>query len=165
MKAWRFGALAAGAVAIVATFGVPGSASAQATSGQEHFTLILRGNGAGGRVDATGVFNASGKDVENNPGAVTGTSTFTFKHGSIFVSHTDDPGGTQNFDPATCVATFHNTGDFTLTGGTGVYEGISGHGEFRVNGRLGFAHTKKGCGNDPISGNTIVQADGPVSLA
>jgi hypothetical protein len=158
MKRWRIGALAAGAVALVAALGMPATALAETTTGQEHFTIVLTHPNSG-PVDATGAFNARGRDTEG-----TTTSTFVFHKGTIDVTHIDDPGGSQRFNPATCVATFRGTGDYTLTGGTGAFNGITGHGEYSFHGTLGFAHTKTGCGDNQISGVTIIEAHGPLSF-
>src|SRR5579884_1318731 len=165
MRGWRIGALAFAASAFVATLGMPGTAFAQVKSGPEHFTIIEL-TSDGGPVNATGVFNKPGTDEEHNANSnsPTGTSTFTFVNGKIFVTHTDNPGGSQSFNPVTCVLTISGTGSYTITGGTGRYSDVEGHGTYTYHGRFGFAHKPSGCGNNVRVGNIIVQAHGPISF-
>jgi hypothetical protein len=165
MNRFRIGALAAGAVALLATLGMPGTALAAATSGHEHFTIVLPQQSSGS-VDATGAFNARGTDSEVSTSATSGTSTFVFPAGMFKVTHTDNPGVSQRFNPKTCVASFRGSGDYTIIkdNRTGAFVGITGHGEYNVHGKLGFAHTPTGCGNNPISGVTIIEAGGPLSF-
>jgi len=150
----------AGVIALAVTIGMPGAASAQANAGREHFTIVQNGP-HGGPVYATGLFNANGTNVEHgNQNGPTGTGTFIFPNGTIVARHTEDPGGSDHFDPVHCVVTFSGTGHYTLLRGTGAYASVSGHGEFTVHGRLGFAHTATGCSHQQVSGVVIVEAHG-----
>jgi hypothetical protein len=74
---------------------------------------------------ATGVFTAGG--VLISTGATTGTfksatGTFKVKHHAVH--------GTQSINSKTCLLTVSGTGTFKLSGGTGSYAGISGHGVY-----------------------------------
>ena len=161
MNRFRVGVAAFGAVTVLAVAGMPGQASAQA-GGFEHFT-ITQSSPNGGPVLAYGAFNASGIDVEHGTNPSMGTGTFHFPNGTVNASHTSDPGGTMNFNPVTCVGHFTGTGDYTITGGTGAYWGIRGHGEYTLNGTVIAAHTAHGCGQQ-IGQLVIVQAQGGVSF-
>ncbi len=149
--------------AIVMLGGFAGPASATRAGGTQRFTIILTGP-TGGLVLARGAFTAAGRDVENQTSATTGTSAFTFADGTITASHTDDPGGRSSFNPAACVGRFSATGTFVVTGGTGAYAGISGHGTYRVHGFFIEARTPTGCGAQ-IGGLTVIRAAGPVSFS
>jgi hypothetical protein len=162
MNRFRAGALALSAATVLAVMGLPGQAMAASTAGTEHFTIVLS-SPSRGPVLAYGAFNAKGTDVEGRKTGATGTSSFQFANGNIAVRHTDDPGGTFTFNPKTCVGHFTGTGDYVLTGGTGAYKGIDGHGEYTVSGTQIGAHTANGCSKQPIGGLTIVHASGWVS--
>jgi hypothetical protein len=54
--------------------------------------------------------------------------TFSFPKGKIFLKAVD--AFNWNPDLATCTATEHSAGPYTITGGTGAYHGIRGHGTF-----------------------------------
>ena len=162
MNRFRVGAAAFGAVTVLAVAGMPGQALAQSAGGFEHFT-ITQSSPSGGPVLAYGAFNASGTDVEHGTNPSMGTGTFHFPNGTVNASHTSDPGGTFHFNPVTCVGHFTGTGDYTLTGGTGAYRGIRGHGEFTLNGTAISAHTAHGCGQQ-IGQLVIVKAQGAVSF-
>jgi hypothetical protein len=164
MNRFRAGAVALGAATVLAVVGLPGQAMAASTAGTEHFTIVLS-SPSGGPVLAYGAFNAQGSDVEGPVIGRTGTSSFQFPTGTIAVRHTDDPGGTSTFNPKTCVAHFTGTGDYVLTGGTGAYKGIDGHGEYTVRGTQIGAHTATGCSTQPIGALIIVHVSGPVSFA
>jgi len=127
----------------------------------EHITIVQT-TATGGSVLASGAFNAAGANVSHG----NTSDTFKFSKGNINVSHTPDPGGTSNFNVHTCVGHFTQTGDYHLTGGTGVYSGIEGHGTYSLNGTLIFAHTAGAhpCSRQPIGQLVIVHAQGPVSF-
>jgi hypothetical protein len=52
----------------------------------------------------------------------------------------------------------------SITGGTGAYRGIAGHGEYAFNDTFIFAHTPTGCSKNVTRTVIIVHAGGPVSL-
>jgi len=141
--------------------GLPGRAVAETAGGTEHFTIVTTG-GSGGPALASGVFNAAGTDVPHG----NTKDTFKFPKGNVNVTHTADPGHTFHLNSDTCVGHFTETGDYHLTGGTGAYSGIEGHGDYALNGTLVFAHTAgtHPCSRQPIGQLIIVNAQGPVSF-
>ncbi len=164
MNRFRLSALALGAAAtMLGVAGQPAQAMAASTTGTEHFIIVIDGSGPG-PVQAFGLFNAQGSDIERQSSSSTGTSTFVFSNGKVKVQHTDNPGGTQTFNKKTCEGRITASGNFATTGGTGAYAGISGHGTYGVIGTLITAHTASGCGKTPIGEILIVRATGTISL-
>jgi hypothetical protein len=80
-------------------------------------------------VEATGPITGIGPATSNDD--ATGTMvplTFSFPNGKLFLkAHV-----TFNWKPdlATCTATRHGTGSYTITGGTGSYHGMTAHGTY-----------------------------------
>jgi hypothetical protein len=156
---------ATGAVALSA---LPAASAAPAhtrpaASGTEHFQLMST-NGDTNRapVIATGLFTAGGRDhVVNNS-----TDKFVFPKGTITVKHS--PGkGPQSFNPRTCLLRVNQHGTYKITGGTGAYAGITGHGSYHrpilgvaARGANGKCTMKK----RPVAIELEIQARGPVSL-
>lgn len=80
-------------------------------------------------VQATGPITAIGSAKANDDAPGTAVPlTFSFPDGKVFLKAIDP----FNWKPdlAACTATEHSTGTYTISGGTGSYRGISGHGTF-----------------------------------
>ena len=123
-------AAAASAAAAALWLAVPAAASpaGPAVSGTEHFqtlTTSFTSNTAG--IIATGVFTAGG--IRHRASKV---DTFVFPNGTFKVAHSGR-GGTQTLDPKTCLLTIPGHGIVTMSGGTGKYAGIRGHGTYQAN--------------------------------
>jgi hypothetical protein len=94
-------------------------------------------------VQATGQITAIGPATSNDE--ATGSTvplTFSFPKGKLFVkAHV-----TFNWKPdlATCTATRHGTGTYTITGGTGSYHGMTSHGTYVEDGAAIGARDKNG---------------------
>lgn len=110
-------------VALGAWLVVAGPAMA-ATSGDQTFTIVGEDNT--GTVVASGPITGVGTDVETSDT----TDTFVFDAGSITISHIDNPGGTQSFNPTTCIGRGTFTGNYTITSGTGAYANATGSGTY-----------------------------------
>jgi type IV secretory pathway VirB2 component (pilin) len=124
-------AVAAAASAAVAALwlAVPAAASpaGPAVPGTEHFQTIttsFTSNTAG--IIATGVFTAGG--IRHADSKV---DTFVFPKGTFKVPHSGR-GGTQTLNPKTCLLTIHAHGIIKISGGTGKYAGIRGHGTYQI---------------------------------
>lgn len=135
-------------------------ASAHGATGTQHFQAVgtsLSGNR--NKVVAYGVFNASGIDraISNHK------DVFAFPGGSFLVTHKPTR-NRQHFSKVTCSGTFFQRGVYALSRGRGKYAGISGHGIYRLHGLLVARHTAHGCSKKPIAVQTIIQAQGPVTL-
>jgi hypothetical protein len=156
---------ATGAVALSA---LPAASAAPAhvrpaASGTEHFQLVSTSGNTNGRpVIATGLFTAGGKDHVVNDS----TDRFVFPNGTVTVKHSNAK-GPQSFDPRTCLLRVNQHGTYRLTGGTGAYAGITGHGRYRLTilavgarGANGTCTQKKA----PLATELEIQAHGPASL-
>ena len=153
---------AATAAAAVMWVAAPAGAapSGRDVSGIEHFQLVTTSATATTQpVIATGVFTAGGVDHQGS-----NTDIFVFPAGSFKVTHSQGT-GTQNFNPKTCLSTVRVHGTYTLSGGTGKYTGIRGHGTYHLS-ILGIAARSGGkctMHKPPVAWQQIIQAAGPVT--
>lgn len=140
---------------------LPGIASASPTSGTEHFQIETVNNNPGG-VLARGVFTASGTDYQKHGNS----DLFVFSDGAFTVRH---PHGTGTFtvNPKTCLLKGVFTGAYTINGGVGRYEGISGSGTYKGVETAVFPRNPNGTCNErgqPSSYLQKVTASGPISF-
>src|SRR5215470_7100750 len=108
------------------------AASAAAGAGSpafEHFQLVTTStaNNAPESIIARGAFTAGGV---NHPGNKVDTAVFP--NGTFKIAHSNGT-GTPRFNPRTCLGVIVLNGTYRLSGGTGAYAGISGHGIYRLN--------------------------------
>ncbi|HET7044937.1 MAG TPA: hypothetical protein VFI37_08825 [Gaiellaceae bacterium] len=94
-------------------------------------------------ISATGAIHAIGSAASNDD--VKGSTVplvFTFPKGKIYATVRV----TFNWVPdlATCTATRHGTRPFTITGGTGIYHGITGRGHYLESGAAIGVHATNG---------------------
>src|SRR5215813_2660595 len=159
----RVGMLAvAGAVAAT---GLTAASASQAAgrSGIEHFQLMNAtvANNAPSSIIARGAFTAGGVD---HPGDK--VDRVVFPDGTFKIAHSNGT-GTPHFNPKTCLGTIVLNGTYRLSGGTGAYAGISGHGIYRLNILIVSARNAAGKCSDrlpPTAFQQIIRAQGPVSL-
>ena len=150
--------------AVAATGLTVASASQGAgSSGTEYFQLVNAtvANNAPSSIIARGVFTAGGVD---HPGSK--VDTVVFPDGTFKIAHSGGT-GTPRFNPRTCLGTIVLNGTYRLSGGTGAYAGISGHGIYRLNITFVGARNSAGqCSNKlpPSAFQQIIRAQGPVSL-
>jgi hypothetical protein len=153
-------AAAAGAFALTGV--TAASAASPAVSGTEHFQFMTTSpTSSNASIIATGVFTAGGVD---HPGRT--TDTLVFPTGSFKVTHSK-PTGTQTLNPKTCLLTATQTGTYTISGGTGAYSGISGHGTYQATILAVAARTAQGkCSTTlaPAAWQQVIKASGPVHL-
>jgi hypothetical protein len=149
----------------LAATGLTAASASQAagSSGFEHFQLVNTNpaNNAPSSVIARGVFTAGGVD---HPGAK--VDTVVFPNGTFKIAHSNGT-GTPRFNAKTCLGTIVLNGTYRLSGGTGAYAGISGHGIYRLNILIVSARNSAGkCSNKlpPTAFQQIIRAQGPVSL-
>ena len=159
-------AAAAGTAMAVAAIG--GSALAMAsthhaTAGTEHFQLMTT-SATGGQLSviAHGVFTAAGVDHEGTGNI----DTVVFPNGSFKLTH-KQTGGSQHINPSTCLVTINGTATYTLSSGTGAYQGISGSGNAKLS-ILGVAGRnslgKCSMRVKPKGFQQLITASGPASL-
>jgi len=135
-----------------------------AATGTEHFQLV-----------ATATTSRTGHAIAY--GVVTGAATvdhmgkdaakFVFSNGSFKLSYKSGTGGTHSLNAKTCLAQVSQPGTYTISGGTGKYKGISGHGTFTF--RLlaiGAKNSQGKCVHNeaPVAFQVIIHGSGPVTL-
>ena len=145
--------------------GQPGAGLARAvgSSGFEHFQLVTTSaaNNAPETIIASCAFTTGGV---NHPGNKVNTAEFP--NGTFKIAHSNGT-GTPRFNPRTCLGVITLNGTYRLSGGTGAYAGISGHGIYRLNITFVGARNSAGqCSNKlpPAAFQQIIRAQGPVSL-
>ena len=152
--------------AMAATGLTAASASQAAGAGQsgfEFFQIVTTSASptAPLSIIARGVFTAGGI---NHPGNKVDTAVFP--GGTFKIAHSNGT-GTPRFNPRTCLGVITLNGTYRLSGGTGAYAGISGHGIYRLNILIVAARNSAGkCSNKlpPTAFQQIIRAQGPVSL-
>jgi len=157
-----------GMVAVAGALAATGLTAASAAAGAgspafEHFQLVTTctANNAPSSIIARGVFTAGGVD---HPGSK--VDTVVFPDGTFKIAHSNGT-GTPHFNPKTCLNTIVLNGTYRLSGGTGAYAGISGHGIYRLNILIVAARNAAGKCSDklpPTAFQQIIKAQGPVSL-
>src|SRR6516162_7551050 len=160
----------AGVVAVAGAVAAAGLTSASAglaagagSSGFEYFQLVNAtvANNAPTSIIARGAFTAGGVDHPGNT-----VDTAVFPDGTFKITHSGGT-GTPRFNPRTCLGVITLNGTYRLSGGTGAYAGISGHGIYRLNITFVGARNSAGqCSNKlpPAAFQQIIRAQGPVSL-
>lgn len=134
------------------------SASARAVrpGGQLHFTVLFTGpEGKPGKIIATGIFTATGKDVWVTGSGTSGVEREVFPTGTFLVTHTQTSNH-ATFDPVSCVGRQESTETITISGGTGEFTGISGTGTDTVRGTLVAKRTPSGCSQGEVVSSTFI---------
>jgi hypothetical protein len=139
--------------ALLGGLGVEGPASA-APLARQSFRLVSDINEETVRtVVASGAINASGQDV-----VVSDTEDqFVFPDGALTVIHVPVR-GKDHFNENRCSGTFRERGTYVISEGTGLYEGVTGSGTYRV-----VASFEGNC-VDPPSGTVTITARGSINL-
>ncbi len=147
-----------------------GPAAADAPANQR-FTATFTSTGGSQppvRVIASGLINAVGTDVTvTSDGDAGSTEMFVFPgQGTLFVTVTNNPGGSQTFDPRSCVSRFSGTQTLNITGGTGRFVGASGTLMGTERGTFVAQRTAQGCSQDeaPRAATFIASATGTLHL-
>ncbi len=159
---------AAAAVAASATVALTGLTAASASparpaaSGTEHLQLMSTSATSNlAPIIIYGVVTAHGVDHEGSGN----TDHVTFANGSFKLVHSAGK-GTQHFNSKTCLIQINQHGTYTVSGGTGKYKGISGHGKYQFSILAVGKKVKGKCSQKaaPVAFQQIIQASGPVSL-
>ena len=149
----------------MAAAGLTAASASQAAgrSGTEFFQLVTTNpaNNATPTIIARGVFTAGGV---THPGSKVDTAVFP--NGTFKIAHSNGT-GTPRFNAKTCLGTIVLNGTYRLSGGTGAYAGIRGHGIYRLN--ILFVAARNAAGKcsqklPPTAFQQIIRAQGPVSL-
>jgi hypothetical protein len=131
-------------------------------SGTEHFyAMTTSPTSTQDSAIATGVFTAGGVDMTGRT-----ADTLKFPGGTLQVNH-GAAQGKQTLNPMTCLFTASETGKYTISGGTGVYAGISGHGTAKISILAVAARNSKGqCSQTltPVAWQQVIEGSGPIHL-
>lgn len=133
----------------VVAMGVASPAGAQ-TSGNQRFIVFGGGSGDDVRftVVAVGPITGVGTFEETEDPDVI---VFRFPQGTVTLdSPTEDE--SEEFDERSCTGSFTFTGPFTIVGGTGAFQGATGSGQVRGQGRFVGERTATGCSEDEDAG-------------
>lgn len=154
--------VAAGALAVsgVAVASAASHSARPAASGIEQFQLMNASpTSSTSSFIGHGVFTAGGVDHQGKLDRV------VFSNGSFKITHKKGS-GTQHFNPKTCLLTVTQTGTYKLSGGTGAYAGISGHGTYRLSVLAIGARSGGTCSKTapPTAFQQLIRASGPVRL-
>jgi hypothetical protein len=158
---------AATAVAASATVALTGLSAASASparpaaSGTEHLQLMSTSATSNtAPIIIYGVVTAGGVDHQGNK-----SDTIKLPGGTFKINHSQGK-GTQHFNSKTCLMQINQHGTYTISGGTGKYKGISGHGKYQFS-ILAIGKKVKGkCSQSaaPTSFQQVIQASGPLTL-
>jgi hypothetical protein len=151
-----------------------GSSTASSTAPKTR-TEIIKGSTTNTSIDtvivpvtAAGLFRASGS-INVSARSRAGTATFRFTNGDLDV-HSSGVKGSFSVKASTCAEEQVREGYYTVTGGTGSYEGAIGHGTFELTGTGTAARGKGGKCNTsgsakPVKGLVAIVLQGPITLA
>jgi hypothetical protein len=156
--------LAAGAAIAAAGAIVVGDVTAASAArpgtvrvGTEYLQIMQAAIPGTATVIAHGAFTASGT-------ASATLSKIIFPHGTFRLRVTP-PVGPTRFNPVTCLGSDHQHGTYQISGGTGTYRGITGHGRYRLNTLFVAARNANGtCSHskEPVGFQLAGWASGPV---
>lgn len=159
--------LAATVLAVVAVLGGAGTAVAESTAqtfvlyqapGKKNFTAYAAGPISGVGTDfllEEGVDSATGRTQRRTETVFPGGSTFntlTVQENSLAL------------DPRTCVARITGRSHLDITGGTGVYEGVSGSGEVTFQAISVAERTPEGCSRTNARTYSVAYITGAATL-
>jgi hypothetical protein len=85
---------------------------------------------------------------------------FAFADGTVTIDHTARH-NEEHFDPSTCQAGFFETGTYRILGGTGAYEGVTGHGNYTARAEANDACDENAPASSVVA---IIDAEGTTSL-
>jgi hypothetical protein len=142
------------ALAITAT----AVAAASAPSGIEHWT-----------VESTNPVSATAVLIARGPLTVGGTINLLTGHvtlpgGTLTLAHKQS-WGTRGENPQTCLATVTSSGTYKVTGGTGRYKGVQGHGTYSLTAYAIVKKVKGKCATKvvPYAQTELLTATGPLT--
>jgi hypothetical protein len=160
---------AAGTVAAAAAIALTGVTAASAIpagrpagSGTERVQVMSTSTTSGtASAIAHGLFTAAGTARLGSARV----GTISFPRGTITLSHHAGK-GTMHFSPRTCLAIISQPGTYKITGGTGKYAGITGHGTYQLNFTLIASRTAGKCSTAarPAAQQELLRLSGTVHL-
>ena len=147
-------AAALAALAIAAT----AAAATSTPPGIEHWT-----------VESTNPVSATAVLIARGPLTVGGTVNLQTGHvklpgGTLTLAHKQS-WGTRGENPRTCLATVTSSGTYQVTGGTGRYKGVHGHGTYSLTAYAIVKKAKGKCATNvvPYAQTELLTATGPLT--
>jgi hypothetical protein len=167
LKHRRLVLAAATAIAVTGTVAGVTAASASPRTHQAvwrtEYVQIMSASTAPGPASAIarGAFAAAG---EANLGDAR-VGKIVFPGGTIELSH-QAAHGTSEVDPRACLSVISQPGTYRITGGTGRYAGIRGHGTYQLSLEVIAARSHGQCSSTkpPIAQQKLLRLSGPVRL-
>jgi hypothetical protein len=153
----RAALLAAAGIAALAVTGATAAAASSAPSGTEHWIA-----------ESTNPVSATATLIARGPLTVGGTINLETGHvklpgGTLTLSH-HQVRGAQGESARTCLATLTSSGTYKVTGGTGRYRHVTGHGSYSL---VAYAIVKKVKGkcshSVPYAQTELLTATGPLT--
>ena len=145
----------------IIAFAVPGATAAGASSTPsaiEHWT-----------VESTNPVSAIATLIARGPLTIGGTINLQTGHvklpgGTLTLSHKQS-WGTRGENPRTCLATVTSSGTYKVTGGTGRYTRVQGHGTYRLTAYAIVKKVKGKCAINvvPYAQTELLTATGPLT--
>jgi hypothetical protein len=140
------------------------AASATASTTAERFVFADAKASLGApvwSVIATGDFTAGGTATEKGKGVL----TLRFSAGTITLDTGKSPKKVSKHQTATaCIQTQTGSGDYTIAGGTGAYQGIGGSGRATIHNTFVERVVNGDCSNAAAAVQSLITASGTVSL-
>ena len=154
-----FGALAVGAIALVGF-----TAPANAETGRQVFTVVVRqsGNEADCRVVAAGPITGVGGCQVEELGDQRIVHVF-LPRGDVDITPTT-VSASDNFNEQACVDRFTSVVTFELTGVSGAYASASGSGTDNLTAVFWAPRTPEGCPEQPSGGIIVARLTGTVTV-
>jgi hypothetical protein len=145
------------AVGAIAGTSVLTASAAPRAAATEHLQIVNVGNSPDDAI-LYGPITGHAIDVENRSHTM---SVLKFSNGTITISH-PTKGGSQHFDPKTCLTVVSLHGTFKFTKGTGAYKGVTGSGTYQTNVLVLAARVKGKCSQTatPVAVHTVINAVG-----
>jgi len=149
--------IAAAALAALAVTAATAAVASPATSGTEHWIA-----------ESVNPVSATATLIAKGPLTVGGTINFQTGHaklpgGTLTLAH-HQLHGTNGQNARTCLATLTSSGTYKITGGTGRYKHLTGHGTYRL---IAYAIVKKVKGKCsrtvPYAQTELLIATGPLA--
>ncbi len=164
-----FRTLVAATATVVGIIGAAGVAAASASaqpaavkSGTEHIQVVSSAAGAPASAIAYGVFTGGGTSSLGSARL----GTLALNGGTVTLSHKAGRGGTQHFNPRTCLTSVTQPGTFKIVSGTGRLKGVTGHGTYRLTFLMIGAKVKGACSDTkpPVAQQEVLSLSGHAHL-
>ena len=145
------------ALGVGALFGL--SSPAWPVTGPQSF-ILYGGFDEEGTIVASGPISGVGRNIPTGEE----TETDIFPNGSIDLRH-PETGGSESFDPRTCLGTATFNGTYSIESGTGAYAGATGSGTYQGQAFFLAERTAEGCSEEETAFSFFfVRASGTTTL-